>query len=157
MNKYLINDIKEQFPKMLDFYFESDGIQRREVELSADLRKKLGYGEHDRVFETLEEALTNMLNMQMTIFGYKCLEEQQADDYLTAHIKSEGQKVVVAERYTIFEKYHYTDTYNEGFKEEEDLNYDFEVSVARFELQDEEGRYIEQCHSVSVLLVMFNN
>ena len=151
MNKYLINDIKEQFPKMLDYYFESDGIQRREIELSAEQYKKMGYGQHDRLFETLEEALTNMLNMQMTIFGYKCFEEQQADEYLTGHIRYEGQKVVVAERYTIFENYHYTDTYNEGFKDEEDLNYAFEVSVARLELQDEEGRFIEQCHAVSVL------
>ena len=151
MNKYLFNDIKEQFPKMLDYYFENDGVQRREIELSAELRKKLGHSENEVVLETLEEALTNMLNMQMTIFGYKCFEEQQADDYLTSHIRREGQVVKITERVIVYDNYHYTDVYNEGFRDEEDLEYDFEVSYAVFERQDEEGRCLESCSSVLVL------
>lgn len=151
MNKYLFKDIKEQFPKMLDYYFENDGVQRRELELSAELRKKLGHSENEVVLETLEEALTNMLNMQMTIFGYKCFEEQQADDYLISHIKREGEVVKIAKREIVFEKYLYTDTYNEDFEDEEDLDYRFEVSVASFERQDEEGRCLESCSSILVL------
>lgn len=151
MNKYLFKDIKEQFPKMLDYYFENDGVQRRELELSAELRKRLGHSENEVVLETLEEALTNMMNMQMTIFGYKCFEEQQADDYLTSHIRREGQVVKITERVVVYDNFHYTDVYNEGFKDEEDLEYDFEVSYAVFERQDEEGRCLESCTSVLVL------